>query len=147
VPTRPASPSPTSTLHSTGDPINDAYIQFWAGLLDAQTLGEPDYPPMTQHASGQALVWAQETIRAYVTNGWVREIKPGYGIHSTVTARSGDTARVADVQDWGLWPLEVRSSGQPVAASTVRRQCITAGLSRQGGTWRVTTLALAQSGC
>ncbi|MCL9793867.1 xylanase [Frankia sp. AgKG'84/4] len=144
----PSSPTPTvtSTFQSTGDPIIDAYVQFWAGLLDAQTIGDPQYLPMTQHATGQALAWAQETIRAYVANGWVREVRDGYRSNDRLISRTSDTGRVGDVQDWSLWPLLVRETGEAVLNSTPR-QCITADLKLQGTKWLVTTIAFAQSGC
>ncbi len=148
--TRPAtglpSPSPSSTLRSTGDPINDAYVQFWAGLFDAQTFGNPDYPDMTRHATGQALAWAQETIRTYVDKGWVRSLEPGFALHERVVSRSGDTGRVSDVQDWARWPLVVRSTGQLVPNSTPR-QCVTADLTRRADVWLVSTIVFTQSGC
>ncbi|EIV91356.1 hypothetical protein [Frankia sp. QA3] len=140
------SPSPSSTFGNTGDPIDDAYEQFWLGFLNAQTLGDPTYRDMTRRATGQALAWAQEVVRAYVANGWVRSVKPGFALHERVTSRSEQQARVTDVQDWTLWPLVVRSTGQQVPNSTPR-QCITADLTRQDGTWLVTTLVFTQSGC
>ncbi len=101
---------------------------------------------MTRFGSGQALAWVREAIRAYADNGWGRSIKPGYGIHSRVTSRSGDVAGVADVQDWALWPLIDVKTGQVVPGSTPR-QCITAELTRRDVAWTVTTLMFAQSGC
>jgi len=115
-------------------------------MLDAQTLGNPNYLPMTQHATGQALAWAQEVIRAYVANGWVRDVREGFGSNERVIDRTSDTGRVVDVQDWSLWPLLVRETGEAVPNSTPR-QCITADLKRQGETWLVTTIVFAQSGC
>lgn len=144
--TDPPSPNPTSTFQSSGDPVDDAYAQFWLGFLDAQTLGNPTYPDMTRHATGQALAWAQEVVRAYVANGWVRSIKPGFALHERVTSKSEQQARVVDVQDWTLWPLLVRRTGQAVPNSTPR-QCITADLTRQNNTWLVTTLVFTQNKC
>ncbi len=44
-----ASPTPspklTSAFHSTGDPVNDAYIQFWLGFVNAQASRDPNYAP------------------------------------------------------------------------------------------------------
>lgn len=139
-------PTPASTFHSTGDPIKDAYIRFWIGMLDAQTVGDPNYPPMTQYATGQALAWAQETIRAYVANGWVRDVRDGFRINDRLISRTRDTGRVGDVQDWSRWPLLVRETGAVVPNSTPR-QCITADLVRRGEAWVVTTIVFAQSGC
>jgi hypothetical protein len=141
-----STPSPASTFGNTGDPVDDAYSQFWLGFLNAQTLGNPTYPDMTRHATGQALAWAQEAVRAYVANGWVRSAKPGFALNERVTSRTQDRAQITDVQDWTLWPLVVRSTGQVVPNSTPR-QCITAGLTRPAGAWLVTTLVFTQSGC
>lgn len=147
--TRPAaspSPKPSSTFRSTGDPINDAYVQFWLGFMNAQSWAQPNYPSLVNHATGQALAWAQETIRADSTYGWVRDVQSGYGVNSHVTRRSAETAQVTDAQDWTLWPLVVDKTGQIVSGSTGRR-CITAGLSRRNGGWRVNTIVVAQGGC
>jgi len=101
---------------------------------------------MTQHGTGQALAWAQEVINSYVANGWVRSVEPGFGINSRVTNRTGDTARISDVQDWARWPLVVRETGQKVPNST-SRQCITADLTRRDTSWLVSRLVFTQSGC
>lgn len=145
-PTAGTSPSPTSTFMSTGDPAHDGYVLFWKSFLDAQAYGAPDFPELGRRASGQALDWARTTISAYVTNGWVRRIKPGFGINSEVASRTDTTARVTDVQDWALWPLVVRGTDQVVAGSTPR-QCITADLVPRGDTWVVTMIGFRQSGC
>ncbi|MCK9922479.1 hypothetical protein MXD61_11410 [Frankia sp. AgPm24] len=72
-----STPVPSWTFHPTADPINDAYLQFWAAFSDAQARGEPDHPPMIRHANGQALDWAQAVIRGYAARGWVRTIEKG----------------------------------------------------------------------
>ncbi|ONH55432.1 hypothetical protein CcI49_28320 [Frankia sp. CcI49] len=146
-PTTPhTSPGPSLTIHSTGDPINDTYLQFWAAFTDAQSRGEPDYPLMTRHADGQALKWAQAVIRGYTNSGYIRTIKPGYASHPQVTNRSNDAGQVTDSQDWTLWPLEDRQTRRPIP-NTPSQQCITAALTRHENTWLVTTLTFTNSKC
>jgi hypothetical protein len=143
----PTSATPSASPTSTGDAVNDSFVLFWGAFLDAQAYGDPDYPDLQQHATGQALAYVRETVTAYRTNGWVRVVQDGYRINSRVVQRTDTTARVTDVQDWTKWPLTVRATGEVVAGSTPPKQCITADLVPRGDTWVVTTIAFAQSGC
>lgn len=137
-------PSPERT--STGDVVNDGYVFFWQAFINAQTNWDPDSPELARHASGQALAYAREAVRAARTEGWVRVVKDGFQINSRVIQRQGDTARVSDFQDWSKWPLVVGNSDEVVPGSTPR-QCITAGMVLRGGTWIVDTLTFAPNTC
>lgn len=144
--TSPAANTSQLVQGTTGDIINDSYVYFWAGFMEAQATGNPDLPELTRYASGQALAAAREFVRVYREQGWVRVIKNGYRLDSRVVARQATTARVSDVQDWSKWPLVIGNSEDVVPGSTPR-QCITAGLVLRDGAWIVDTLTFAPNTC
>ncbi len=78
-------PSARAPFKSVGDPIGDGCLHFWPGFTDAQALGKPDHAPMTRYAT-----WPQEVTRVHVANGWIRDVKSGYGIDPRVM---GGTSR------------------------------------------------------
>ncbi|OHV39707.1 hypothetical protein BBK14_13630 [Parafrankia soli] len=144
APSTTATPDPTRT--GTGDEVNDGYVLFWQAFINAQVDGNPDLPELVQRAEGQALAFAQESVRAYRTNGWVRVIKEGFSVNSVVVDRGEATARVTDTQDWSKWPLTDRATGQVIDGSTPR-QCITADMVRKGEVWAVSRLVFVQNAC
>ncbi len=142
----PAVSTPSPQRTSTGDVVNDGYVFFWVAFINALAAGDPNFPDLTQRASGQALAFARDAVTTYRTEGWTRVVKDGYRIDSRVVQRQADTARVSDVQDWSKWPL-VHGDNDEIVPGSTPRQCITAGLVRRNGSWIVDTLTFAPNTC
>jgi len=121
-------------------------VFFWRAFINALAAGDPNYPDLTQRASGQALAYARDAVTTYRVEGWTRVVRDGYRINSRVVQRQADTARVNDVQDWSKWPL-VHGDNDEIVPGSTPRQCITAGLVRHNGGWIVDTLTFAPNTC
>lgn len=137
---------PIPTEPASDDAVMYDYGLFWQAFLNAQGKGERADPPLLEHATGQALAFAQESIDAYKANGWVRDIQEGYKVDPKIVERADTTARVTDIQDWSKLPLVARTTGKVVAGST-SRQCITADLIRRDSVWVLSTITFVQDAC
>lgn len=142
----PETSEPIPTEPASDDAVSYNYLLFWQAFINAQAAGERDYPALLERATGQALVWAQESIDAYTANGWGRDLQEGYEIDPKVVERTDTTARLTDIQDWSKLPLVIRKTGVIVAGSTPR-QCITAELVRRGDVWALSRLVFAPDTC
>ncbi|WP_018505847.1 hypothetical protein [Parafrankia discariae] len=142
----PETSKPIPTEVASNDAVQYDYGLFWQAFINAQVLGDADYPDLRKRAEGQALAFAQELVRAYRDNGWVRVIRDGFGTNPVVVARGDTTARVTDSQDWSKWPLTVRATGAIVPGSTPQ-QCFAADLVRRNDMWAVSRLTSVQHLC
>ncbi|MFC3522203.1 hypothetical protein ACFONH_23035 [Streptomonospora nanhaiensis] len=143
-----ASPSPSASAAAPEEEALAVYEGMWAVIAEQSRTTDPDYAALEPYATGQALDFASESLKARAQDGVVARGAPVHSPEADNVDAEAAAVVIRDCVDTTAWLQEDAESGELVEESPrepIRRQA-EATVSRDGQTWKVSELLLGQAG-
>jgi hypothetical protein len=135
----------TTTVVDDEREVLDSYVAFWnEGYLVAADPMDPTHPALAEHATGEQLETLQRAFLALQTSGEV--IRGTLDLAPRLVSVDGQSATVRDcyLDNTGVYDA---ATGERRDTPTGVRHLITATLTRDGDTWKVSDLEQEGDGC
>ncbi len=115
---------------------------MWKDLAVASAYADPEWPHLADHADDQALRLLRHGLEKAQAEDVVTKGAPE--VDPSVMASDGNTVRLGDCVDESRW-LRFTKAGAPKNDRTTSRSRADATVTREEGSWKVTTLSVNES--